>query len=138
MIELIWISAELALAIHGEQLAEHGGAEGVRDLGALESALARPQNLLSYSSRPPSIPALAAAYAYGIARNHPFVDGNKRTSLVVAETLLRLNGHKIVVSKEEKYLTYARLAEGTLSESELAAWFQKVLVAARNKPRHAT
>lgn len=137
MIELIWISVELALAIHGEQLAEHGGGEGVRDRGALESALARPQNLLSYSSKSPSIAALAAAHAFGIARNHPFVDGNKRTSLVVAETFLRLNGCKIEVSKEEKYVTYAQLAEGTLSEKALVAWFQKVLVPARKKPGHA-
>ena len=89
-IEPVWIELPLVLAIHNRQLAEHGGSEGIRDQGLLESALFRPLNLLNYGN--PSIFELAAAYGYGITKNHPFIDGNKRTSYVVMRTFLKLNG----------------------------------------------
>src|SRR3546814_13224751 len=95
----VWISAEVAMAAHAEQLAEHGGGEGVRDAGLLESAMARPQNLAAYHE--PDAAELAAAYAYGIARNHPFVDGNKRTAAVVSETFLVLNGYVLTATHAE-------------------------------------
>lgn len=119
---IVWIAIEVAMAAHAEQLAEHGGAEGVRDAGALESAMARPRNLAEYAE--PDIAALAAAYAYGIARNHPFVDGNKRTAAVVSETFLMLNGHALVATDAELVVAILALAAGELSEDELADWFR--------------
>lgn len=118
----IWISLELATAIHGRQLAEHGGAAGVRDLGLLESALSRPRQQFAYADPTPDIPQMAGAYAFGIARNHPLIDGNKRTSAVVCETFLNLNGWELDVSDEEMYLTFLRLAAGELSEEAFTAW----------------
>ena len=118
----VWIGAEVAAAIHAEQLAEHGGGEGVRDIGLLESAIARPQNLSGYGT--PDIASLAAAYAYGIARNHPFVDGNKRTAAVVAETFLMLNGYILGASDAELVVAILALAAGDLPEEELADWFR--------------
>jgi death-on-curing protein len=118
---------EVVLAIHGRQLAEHGGAAGVRDPGLLASALARPKNLLAYSEEEPDLATLAAAYAYGIATNHPFVDGNKRTAYVACRTFLKLNGRDLDATQEEKYVTFLRLAEGALSEEELAAWLRERL-----------
>jgi death-on-curing protein len=118
----VWIGAEVAAAIHAEQLAEHGGGEGVRDIGLLESAMARPQNLSGYGT--PDIAALAAAYAYGIARNHPFIDGNKRTAAVVCETFLELNGVSIAASDAEMYPVFLDLAAGHLTEDQLAAWLE--------------
>ena len=116
----IWVSLEVALAAHHEQIAEHGGGEGVRDSGMLESAMARPQNLVAYGY--PDGAELAAAYAFGIARNHPFVDGNKRTAAVVSETFLALNGHDLTATDAELVVTFLALAAGELSERELAAW----------------
>lgn len=124
MKELIWIADGVVLAIHRRQLAEHGGLEGIRDKGLLQSALARPKNLLAYSESLPDMASLAAAYAYGIVKNHPFVDGNKRTAYVVMRTFLKLNGYDIQVSNEEKYQIWMALAAGTLSEEELAFWIQ--------------
>lgn len=119
-----WIDSELALAMHNEQIAEHGGGDGVRDLGLLESALARPQNLHAYE--PDSdIAALAAAYGFGIVKNHPFIDGNKRTGYVVMETFLILNGRALMASREEKYFTILALASGDLSEEELTEWLRE-------------
>ena len=118
----IWIATEVALAAHAEQLAEHGGGEGVRDASALESAMARPHNLAPYEQ--PDAAALAAAYAFGIARNHPFVDGNKRTAAVVAETFLVLNGHILAATDAELVVAIVALAAGELSEAELADWFR--------------
>ncbi len=118
----IWVSLEVALAAHHEQLAEHGGGEGVRDSGMLESAMARPQNLVAYGT--PDAAELAASYAFGIARNHPFVDGNKRTAAVVSETFLVLNGHDLVATDAELVVTFLALAAGELSEDELTAWFR--------------
>ncbi len=124
----IWIRDDVALAIHQRQLAEHGGAQGIRDGGLLTSALARPQNRLAYSDAAPDLPELAAAYAHGIATNHPFLDGNKRTAFVVCRTFLLLNGKDMSTSREEKYLTFLRLARGDLSEADLAAWIRERLV----------
>ncbi len=111
--------------MHARQLSEHGGGSGVRDENLLESALARPQNLLAYSEKPPSLMRLAAAYAFGIARNHPFVDGNKRTALVVSFTFLLLHGVVITATREERYFMFYDLAAGHVSEDELASWFEK-------------
>jgi death-on-curing protein len=122
-----WLRDEVVLAIHGRQLAEHGGGTGVRDSGLLASALARPKNLLVYSEKEPDLAALAAAYAYGIATNHPFVDGNKRTAYVACRTFLKLNGQDFEATQEEKYVTFLRLAEGEVSEEGLAAWLRERL-----------
>ena len=118
----VWVTLAVAEAIHAEQLAEHGGGEGVRDIGLLESAMARPPNAASYGA--PDVAALAAAYAYGIARNHPFVDGNKRTAAVISETFLMLNGHALTASDAELVVAILALAAGELSEEELADWFR--------------
>ncbi|GGI92152.1 death-on-curing protein [Polymorphobacter multimanifer] len=118
-----WVDAGVALAIHDEQLAEHGGAAGVRDAGAFESAMARPVNLAAYGT--PDISQLAAAYAFGLARNHPFVDGNKRTAYVVAEIFLALNGFKLVSSDADSILTTLALAAGDLTEDALTDWFRR-------------
>jgi death-on-curing protein len=125
MAQIVWLLEETALAIHQRQISEHGGREGLRDEGLLSSALARPQNLLAYAQPRPDLAALAAAYAYGIARDHPFVDGNKRTALVAARTFLLLNGVNLEASQDEKYLTFLELAQGTLTEEELADWIRK-------------
>jgi death-on-curing protein len=118
----IWISSQTAVAIHAEQIIEHGGGEGIRDLGLLESAMARPQQLDAYDE--PDLAALAAAYAFGIARNHPFVDGNKRTAAIVSETFLLLNGAALIASDAELVVAFVALAAGQLSEEELADWFR--------------
>lgn len=123
----IWLLPEVAQAVHKRQLAEHGGGMGVRDTGLLESALLRPQNIYTYSNGEASLAQLAAAYAYGLARNHPFVDGNKRTSLVLSLLFLKLNNKTPSASQEELYAVFMALAEGNLSESELANWFESKL-----------
>lgn len=120
-----WIGREAALAAHAEQLAEHGGATGIRDLGALESALARPANLAAYGE--PDAAALAAAYAFGIARNHPFVDGNKRTAAVVSVAFLFLNAANFSATPAELTVAFLALAAGELSEEEMADWFRRHL-----------
>lgn len=117
----IWIALDVAVSAHAEQLAEHGGGEGVRDLGALESAMARPINLSLYGD--PGIAELAAAYAFGIARNHPFVDGNKRTAAVISETFLALNGYTLTASDAELVVAFVELAAGNLTEAEMSVWF---------------
>ena len=129
MSEPVWIRADVALAIHRRQLSEHGGAEGVRDAGLLASALARPRNLAACSDVGPDLATLASAYAFGIARNHPFVDGNQRTAYVVCRTFLVLNGHDLAASREEKYSTFLKLAGGELSEDELVTWMREHLTA---------
>jgi death on curing protein len=126
--EPIWIDDRVVVAIHNRQLAEHGGLEGIRDEGLLESALGRPKNLLAYSELPPDIASLAAAYAYGIAKNHPFVDDNKRTGYVVMRTFLKLNGCDIKASSPDKYQTWVELAEGKLSQEELGQWIREKLI----------
>ncbi|MCC6482756.1 MAG: type II toxin-antitoxin system death-on-curing family toxin [Sphingobium sp.] len=122
----IWVSNAVALAAHAEQLTEHGGGDGVRDAGALESAMARPQNLAGYGE--PDAAALAAAYAFGIARNHPLVDGNKRTAAVVSESFLALNGFSLAATDAELVVAFVALAAGELSEEELADWFRSRIV----------
>jgi len=119
--EPIWIDKPEVLVAHSRQLIEHGGSDGIRDETLLDSALAKPRNVFAYVDSP-TLPMLAASYAFGIARNHAFVDGNKRTAFVVCEGFLRLNGLRVVAPPEEKYLTFLSLAEGTLSEEELTAW----------------
>jgi death on curing protein len=123
MNEPLWISKKAVLAMHSAQLAEHGGSDGIRDETLLDSALAKPLNVFHYSEQP-DVFRLAASYAFGIARNHAFIDGNKRTALVVSITFLNRNGFDIEAAKEEVYLTFLHLAEGTLSEEDLAAWFE--------------
>lgn len=122
MADYVWIATEVALAAHREQLIAHGGGDGVRDVRLLESAMARPQNLLGYGK--PDLAALAAAYAYGIARNHPFIDGNKRTALVVSETFIALNGAELIATDAEVIVAFLALASGDLTEDELASWFR--------------
>jgi death on curing protein len=120
-----WITPAVALAAHDEQLAEHGGGEGLRDERLLESAMARPRNLAAYGE--PDVAALAAAYAYGIARNHPFVDGNKRTAVIVSETFVIINGYWLTAADDELVLTFIALAAGELSEVQMADWFRQRL-----------
>ena len=119
-----WLLPATVYAIHGRQIAEHGGEAGLRDEGLLESALARPQNLLAYGEPRPDVAALAAAYAFGLSKNHPFVDGNKRVAYVAARTFLLINGWDITATQEEKYLTMLSLAESNLSEGELTDWIR--------------
>ncbi len=120
--EPVWIEAELALAIHDRQLAEHGGPIGLRDASALESALGRPRNKWVYGEV--DLCALAAAYAYGVALNHPFVDGNKRTAWVLARLFLALNNVRIGFAPEEAIHMVLALASGSLAEAEVADWFR--------------
>ena len=121
MRDIVWILDEAVLAVHDEQLAEHGGLPGIRDLGAVQSALARPRNLASYEDCD-DLARFAAAYAFGIAKNHGFADGNKRTALVTADMFLMLNGYELMSSPAENVLTFLGVAEGSISEEELAAW----------------
>jgi len=124
MKEFVWLLDEVVLAVHDEQLAVHGGLAGIRDRGAVESALARPRNLVAYEACD-DVARLAAAYAYGIARNHGFSDGNKRTALVTADLFLMLNGYELVSAPVENVLTILGVADGTLSEDELTGWIRK-------------
>ena len=123
----IWVDSAVALAAHGEQLAEHGGVEGVRDMNTLESVMARPLNLVAYGD--PDIAGLAASYAFGIARNHPFVDGNKRTAVVVSETFLMINGYRLRCDDAELVTTFLSLAAGDLTVEQLADWFRRHVAA---------
>jgi len=119
----VWLLGDVLLAAHDEQLAEHGGAIGLRDANLFESALARPQNLAAYEDA--DVAALAAAYGFGLARSHPFVDGKKRTALVALETFLLLNGFKLIASDGECVTTIVRLASGEIDEATLAAWIRR-------------
>lgn len=118
-----WLDPAVLLAVHDEQLAEHGGATGTRDMGLFESALAKPKNLAHYGS--PDAAELAASYGCGIARNHPFVDGNKRTAFVAVELFLLLNGHELVADDAQCVLTMLDVAAGTLDEAAFAAWLRE-------------
>jgi death-on-curing protein len=118
----IWIDPSVILAVHEEQLAEHGGGAGVRDAGLMESALAKPVNLAAYSD--PDVAALAAAYGFGLARNHPFVDGNKRTAFVAVELFLALNGWALAASDADCVLTMLAVAAGEIDEATFAAWLR--------------
>jgi death-on-curing protein len=127
-LEPTWVNPRAVLALHDRQLAEHGGGVGLRDAGALDSALARPRNRWEYGEDDRA--ALAAAYAFGIARNHPFVDGNKRTAWVVARLFFRLNGETLRYMRKEAIDIVLALAAGELSEEELANWFRERLTEA--------
>lgn len=122
MNELSWLTVAMIVAIHDEQLAIHGGSPGIRDAGMLESALDRPRNKWAYEGA--ELPELAAAYAYGIARNHPFVDGNKRTSLLALYTFLGVNGVDFIVAEEMAAAMILSMAAGEVSEESLARWIR--------------
>jgi death-on-curing protein len=131
MPEAIWMDVVDAVIIHDMELASHGGSAGLRDGGMLESALMRPRNLCAYAEIPPSLPQLAAGYGFGISSNHPFVDGNKRTALVVSFAFLDVNGLQVTAGQEDAYSTILGLAAGEVSEQQLAAWFERNTRAAR-------
>jgi death-on-curing protein len=122
---IVWIERPLAIAIHERQLAEHGGGTGVRDDHLLDSALARPRQSQAYGDPPPDLADLAASLAFGLARNHPLVDGNKRTAHVCYRVFLALNDADLVASDEDKYVAMIALAEGSLSEAEFATWLRQ-------------
>ena len=118
-----WIASEVLYAVHAEQLAEHGGLAGLRDVNALESAIARAEQLAHYGS--PDVADLAAAYGFGIARNHPFSDGNKRTAFVAVELFLALNGHDLLASDADCVITMLKLAAGDIEEAVFAQWIRE-------------
>jgi death-on-curing protein len=120
--DIEWLTAEMVIAIHDEQLAVHGGASGIRDAGALESALDRPRNKWAYEQA--ELPALAAAYAYGMAKNHPFVDGNKRTALLALYTFLGINDIDFIVPEADAAAMILSLAAGEVSEDSLTRWIR--------------
>jgi death-on-curing protein len=122
MTERVWIEESVVWAVHEAQLAEHGGSAGVRDAGLLASALARPLNLAAYGE--PDVATLAAAYGYGIARNHPFIDGNKRTAFVCTELFLLLNGASLTADDAQCVATMLALAAGELGEAEFTGWLR--------------
>lgn len=119
----VWIDAQVLLAVHDEQLAEHGGGSGVRDAGLFDSALARPVNLAAYGE--PDFADLAASYGFGLAKNHPFVDGNKRTAFVAVELFLALNGYQLQANDTDCVMTMLALAAGELEEADFAAWLRQ-------------
>ena len=125
MQEPSWLRYDVIIAIHQMQIAEHGGKQGVRDEGLLKSALDRPLNAYHYQEPKPDLAFLAASYAYGIARNHPFIDGNKRTAFVALRLFLKINQLDLKASQQDKYTIIMKLASGRLSESELADWIEK-------------
>ena len=127
MAEWRFLDRAIILAVHEEQLAQHGGGVGLRDDGLLESALARPENLAAYDVDADAA-ALAASYAFGIAKNHPFIDGNKRTAFVAMELFLMDNGFVLTASDEDALMTMLRLAAGEMSEEEYAAWIRPKIV----------
>ena len=127
----VWIDAAVVHAIHEEQLTEHGGSAGLRDEGLLESALARPQHLASYGA--PDVAACAAAYGYGLSRDHPFIDGNKRTAFVAVELFLFLNAYLLDATDAGCVLTMLRVAEGSISEADFAAWIRQNSKKAKKK-----
>ncbi|MBK9135820.1 MAG: type II toxin-antitoxin system death-on-curing family toxin [Betaproteobacteria bacterium] len=127
----VWLAKPVLDAVHQEQLAEHGGPAGVRDASLRESAMARPRHLSAYGK--PDIAALAAAYGWGLARNHPFVDGNKRTAFVAVELFLDLNGHELTADDAGCVVTMLQVAAGDLDEPAFAAWIRAHL-AARTPP----
>lgn len=119
----IWVDLREILSMHADQIAEHGGLHGVRDQGLLESALSRPKNLLAYGDPGPF--ELAAAYAFGIARNHPFVDGNKRSAFLASASFLAWNGWELTAAETDVVIVFQDLAAGNLNEPELAVWFER-------------
>ncbi len=122
-----WITKSSLLLLHGESVAEHGGSAGLRDEGLLDSALGRPQNLLAYAdaATPPDFAALAASYTVGLAKNHPFVDGNKRAAFLATGLFLYLNGYRLQASQTEATIAMLAVATGELTEDEFAAWLRE-------------
>ena len=118
-----FLGEALVRALHNEQLLAHGGGNGLRDAGLLDSALQRPRNVAAYGD--PDVAGLAASLAFGIARNHPFVDGNKRTAFVAAATIIGANGSRFEASEPDVVLTFVALAAGDLGEDDLAGWFRR-------------
>lgn len=129
MSEWVWLNRAVIIAIHEVQLAEHGGGTGVRDPGLLDSALGKPQQLNNYGEPPPDAAALAASYGYGISRNHPFIDGNKRMGYVSAELFLRLNGWRLTADDASCVVTMLAVAAGDITEEAFAAWLRAHAVA---------
>ena len=127
MKEPIWINFRVVKAFHDRQINEHGGLAGLRDEGLLLSAWLRPENAYHYSDPKPDVAQLAAAYGFGLAKNHPFNDANKRTALIAMRLFLKLNGYDLVASPEDKYKTIIRVAAGEISEYELALWIRENL-----------
>lgn len=125
MDEPIWLLPGVVAQVHSEQLAEHGGQDGLRDAGLLESALNRPRHTWAYTSPKPDLPALAASLAYGVARNHPFLDGNKRTAWVLCRSFLRLNGRDVLVDQQAIVSTVLALAAGEMTEEAFADWLRQ-------------
>ena len=125
---ILWIERPFAIAIHERQLAEHGGGLGVRDENMLDAALARPQPLHSCGDPPPDLADLAASLAFRLVRNHPFVDGNKRTAAVACETFIMLNGGVLDAEDLDLYPRYIALAEGSMPEAEFAAWLREHII----------
>jgi death-on-curing protein len=128
-VTFVWIEESVVWAVHEAQLAEHGGSAGVRDAGLLQSALARPQNLVAYGT--PDVADCAAAYGFGIARNHPFIDGNKRTAFVCAELFLALNGQDLAAADAQCVATMLAVAAGELDEAAFAGWLRSHVEARR-------
>ena len=120
----VWLDRRALELLHGESIAEHGGADGLRDEGLFESALARPQNLFAYEGET-EIARLAACYGFGLAKNHAFVDGNKRVAFIATGLFLRLNGHRLVADQVQATMTMLTVASGAFSESEFADWIRK-------------
>ena len=127
MKEPIWINLRVVKAFHDRQINEHGGLAGLRDEGLLLSAWLRPENAYHYSDPKPDVAQLAAAYGFGLAKNHPFNDANKRTALIAMRLFLKLNGYDLVASPEDKYKTIIRVAASEISEYELALWIRENL-----------
>jgi len=125
MEEPLWMELADAIIAHDLELAAHGGSAGIRDAGLLDSALARPRNLWAYAESAPSLAVLAAAYAFGISSNHPFVDGNKRTALLVSFAFLDVNASEVIASQEDAFLIILGLAAGEITEEQLAQWFER-------------
>jgi death-on-curing protein len=131
---IVWVEKRLVIAIHDRGVAEHGGSAGIRDKTMLESALARPQQLYAYGDPPPDMADLAAALAFGLARNHPFVDGNKRTAAVACETFIELNDGRLNAEDSELFQVYVALARGELTQEEFAAWLRdRIQITPRNE-----
>lgn len=126
MTEPEWVDAEVVECFHFEQIREHGGLHGVRDQGMLESALARPEQLWAYGDPKPDLCAMAAAYAFGLAKNHPYLDGNKRTAAITCELFLNLNGMVFTVDEVAKYPHYLALASGEHTEEAFCKWLRSV------------
>jgi death-on-curing protein len=133
---IVWLEMPLAVAIHDRQIAEHGGSAGVRDEALLASALARPRQLQAYGDPRPDLADLAASLAYGIARNHPFVDGNKRTAAVCCETFVEMNAAAIEADDLDLYRQYLALAEGKLTERDFAEWLRERMSARPSASAH--